>query len=82
MPKYAKDQSVDFKNTIERVAIVGVSKPLGDRTYETKLNNAFRLEVPLGGILPTPFYRPEGTQSRPFLAKAAGTDSPRASSSP
>jgi hypothetical protein len=25
MPKYAKDQSVGFKNAIEKVAIVGVS---------------------------------------------------------
>lgn len=30
MPKYAKDQSVDFKNAIERVAIVGVSKTFND----------------------------------------------------
>ncbi|GAB1195452.1 hypothetical protein APSETT444_004711 [Aspergillus pseudonomiae] len=29
MPKYAKDQSVDFKNTIERVAIVGAGGTIG-----------------------------------------------------
>lgn len=28
MTKYAKNQHVGFKNAIERVAIVGVSKPL------------------------------------------------------
>jgi len=55
MTKYAKNQSVDFKNAIERVAIVGVSKPLNNTAYTTKLTNPLRLEVPLDRILPTPF---------------------------
>lgn len=36
MPKYAKNQPVDFKNVIERVAIVGVGKPLNNASYTTK----------------------------------------------
>lgn len=55
MPKYAKNQSVGFKNAIERVAIVGVSKRFNNTTYTTKLTNALRLEVPLDRTLPTPF---------------------------
>ena len=39
MPKYAKDQSVDFKNVLERVAIVGVSKmQLATIMYTITLN--------------------------------------------
>lgn len=34
MPKYAKDQAVGFKNAVERIAIVGVSKPSTTRTQE------------------------------------------------
>lgn len=37
MPKYAKDQPIGFKNTIERVAIVGVSEHLNNTTYTRKL---------------------------------------------
>lgn len=64
MPKYAKDQSADFKNAIERVAIVGVSKPLNNR-YTTKLTNTFRLEAPLDRTLPPPSSKLEDTQSQP-----------------
>ena len=55
MPKYAKNQSVGFKNAIERVAIVGVSKPFNNTTYIAKLTNTLRLEVQLDRISPTPF---------------------------
>lgn len=79
MPKYAKNQPVGYKNTIERVAIVGVSKYLNITTYTLKLINSLRLEVPLDRTSPTPLYRPEGTQSRLFPAKVVVIDSPRAS---
>jgi hypothetical protein len=36
MPKYAKNQSVDFNNATERVAIVGVSTPFDNDTYTIK----------------------------------------------
>lgn len=79
MPKYAKSQSLDFKNTIQSVAIVGVIKPPSNTLYTTRLTNTHRPEVPLDRILQMPYYRSEDTQSRLFLAKAAVTDSPRAS---
>lgn len=34
MPQFAKNQSVYFKNTIERVAIVGVSTPLDNKRIQ------------------------------------------------
>jgi hypothetical protein len=55
MTKYAKNQSGDFKNAIEKVAIVGVSKPFKNTRYTTKLTNTLRLGVPLDRIFPTPF---------------------------
>ena len=83
MPKYAKDQSADFKNAIERVAIVGVSKTLNNG-YTTKLikKNTFRLEAPLDRTLPPPSSKLEDTQSQPYPAKTATTNYPPASSSP
>ena len=39
MPKYAKNQPVGFKNVIERVAIVGVSKPLNTTTHTHNTTN-------------------------------------------
>ena len=38
MPKYAKNQPVGFKNGIERVAIVGASKPLNTTAYINNTN--------------------------------------------
>jgi hypothetical protein len=55
MPRYAKDQFVGFKNAIERVAIVGVSKPISHCMYTIKLINTLRLEAQLGRTLPMPF---------------------------
>ena len=81
MPKYAKDQSADFKNAIERVAIVGVSKSLNNR-YITKLTIPFRLEAPLDRTLSPRFSKLEDTQSQRYPAKTAATNYPKASSSP
>lgn len=38
MPKYAKNQSVGFKNAIERVAIVGVGKPISHHHVYSNTN--------------------------------------------
>lgn len=78
MPKYAKDQPAGFKNAIERVAVVGVSKPFNSTMYTT-LTNTLRLEAPLDHTLLLPFSRPENTWSRPFPEKTALTNCPRAS---
>jgi hypothetical protein len=41
MPKYAKNQSVNFKNAIERVALVGVSTPLDNTTHIKEANKHY-----------------------------------------
>lgn len=69
MAKYAKYQPVGFKNAIERVAIVGVRGPSATIIYTATLTNALRLEAQLARTLPTPFLKPENTQSQPCRAK-------------
>lgn len=79
---YAKNQPSGFKNTIERVAIVGVSNLLSNTTYTTILTNYLRPEAPLERTSLQPSLKPENTQSQPSPAKTAAINSPRVSSSP
>lgn len=78
MTKYAKDQPAGFKNAIERIAIVGVSKLLNNTICTKILIKALRPEAPLDHTSSLPSSKPENTQSRPSPAKTAATNSPRA----
>lgn len=80
MSKCAKDRPVGFKNAIEKVAIVGVSRSILHHHMYGKTNHTLRQEAQLDRTLPTPFSKPENTQSLPFPAKTAITNYPRASS--
>lgn len=81
---YAKDQPAGFTNAIERVAIVGVCKPLppSQSTIQDETNKLIRPEVLLALFSLLLSLKLENTPSLPSRAKTAPTNSLRASLSP